>query len=357
MVASSTSSKNSLRIAAVIDNLDRVRGAELHFYNLTRKLAETHQVTIFTRSVSNYYDYPESVSKRICGRLRTIAGLREGDFDIVFVMHFKTVWVLPFISQPKVLYVLEPPRAYNEPWIIKNKPFWRTVLIRGQGIIDRFIVKRYADHIVGNSAYTLEVVYRAYGKFGHYVYPGVDETIFFRSPESVDRRHVIFVGSTDTIKQPLMAIAGLATLHPDLRPPLLIVGPYLQEVQDVADKYEVEIDWVEGASASDLRAYYQSAHCTLCTSVMEPYGLTAAESIACGTPVVAIDEGGFREIVTPCCGARVPRNMHALAEGIARCILDPPPQVTLPDSHYLSHTVDKFEGVLRGILEAKEAKA
>jgi glycosyltransferase involved in cell wall biosynthesis len=38
----------------------------------------------------------------------------------------------------------------------------------------------------------------------------------------------------------------------------------------------------------------------------EPYGLVAAESLACGTPVLGFDRGGLREFVTPRCGVLVP---------------------------------------------------
>jgi glycosyltransferase involved in cell wall biosynthesis len=37
----------------------------------------------------------------------------------------------------------------------------------------------------------------------------------------------------------------------------------------------------------------------------EPYGLVAAESLACGTPVLGFDRGGLREFVTPGCGVLV----------------------------------------------------
>jgi len=36
---------------------------------------------------------------------------------------------------------------------------------------------------------------------------------------------------------------------------------------------------------------------TLCLSRLEPFGLTALESLCTGTPVVALGEGGFRETV------------------------------------------------------------
>lgn len=50
-----------------------------------------------------------------------------------------------------------------------------------------------------------------------------------------------------------------------------------------------------------------SSAATLVTPVWdEPYGLVAAESLACGTPVLGYDRGGLPEFVPPDCGVLVP---------------------------------------------------
>lgn len=48
----------------------------------------------------------------------------------------------------------------------------------------------------------------------------------------------------------------------------------------------------------------------------EPFGLVAAEALACGTPVIALDRGAMREVVGPC-GFVVPAGS---VEGIAQAI-------------------------------------
>ncbi|MGG5258138.1 glycosyltransferase [Phycicoccus avicenniae] len=57
----------------------------------------------------------------------------------------------------------------------------------------------------------------------------------------------------------------------------------------------------------ELVELFGSSAATLVTPVWdEPYGLVAAESLACGTPVVAFDRGGLREFVTDAVGRLVP---------------------------------------------------
>ena len=76
-------------------------------------------------------------------------------------------------------------------------------------------------------------------------------------------------------------------------------------------------------SEAALIERYQMALATVCASRLEPFGLTAIESMACGTPVVAIREAGFRESVTDgVTGILVDPEAAALAAGIEGLVAD-----------------------------------
>ncbi len=62
-----------------------------------------------------------------------------------------------------------------------------------------------------------------------------------------------------------------------------------------------------------------------CSTAPEPFGLVIAEAMFAGTPVVASDAGGAREIVVPEeTGQLTPlKDEVALAEAIGRCIQEP----------------------------------
>lgn len=78
-------------------------------------------------------------------------------------------------------------------------------------------------------------------------------------------------------------------------------------------------------AATELANLYSSADIMVTASLMESFGQTAAESLACGTPVVCFDTSGLRDIVQHkkngyCAECFSP---DSLAEGIQWCLADP----------------------------------
>lgn len=79
------------------------------------------------------------------------------------------------------------------------------------------------------------------------------------------------------------------------------------------------IDYLGHASAQTLREEVAGAKAAIVTPMWdEPFGLVAAEALACGTPVVGFDRGALREVVGDCgllvkCG-----DVGALAQAIGK---------------------------------------
>lgn len=95
-------------------------------------------------------------------------------------------------------------------------------------------------------------------------------------------------------------------------------GYYENEVAPLLNNKHV--GYAGHLSQKELGPVLGNADLMLFTSTWEePYGLTLAESLACGTPVVAFEGGATREILTKASGIIVPKyDVEAMAEAIVR---------------------------------------
>jgi glycosyltransferase involved in cell wall biosynthesis len=74
-----------------------------------------------------------------------------------------------------------------------------------------------------------------------------------------------------------------------------------------------------------LRECYAHARGLVCTSMDEDFGLTAVEAMASGKPVVAVDEGGYREILTRETGILARPDPRSIAAAVSSISGDPEP--------------------------------
>ncbi len=104
--------------------------------------------------------------------------------------------------------------------------------------------------------------------------------------------------------------------------PIKLVGPvsnpdyFANYVAPLLDNKDVE--YLGHKVQKELEPLFGNASAMLFTSTWEePYGLTLAESLACGTPVVAFEGGATREILTDSTGIIVPKlDIDAMASAI-----------------------------------------
>jgi glycosyltransferase involved in cell wall biosynthesis len=85
----------------------------------------------------------------------------------------------------------------------------------------------------------------------------------------------------------------------------------------------VELEILRAVPFETVVKRYQSAAVLACAAYGEPFGLSALEAMATETPVVAVDESGYRETVRDDVdGLRTPREPAAFAAALARVIDD-----------------------------------
>lgn len=91
---------------------------------------------------------------------------------------------------------------------------------------------------------------------------------------------------------------------------------FKEHVQPLLDNHKENINYVGHISQNQINEYLCNSAVSFFTSTWEePYGLVLAESLACGTPVIAYNIGAAPEILTSKTGILVePNNIEELAK-------------------------------------------
>ncbi len=141
-------------------------------------------------------------------------------------------------------------------------------------------------------------------------YPGVDGK-FFKRPrltkpkgEALRTPYFLFVGSLNKAKDLPLALEAFALFLKQTKKPydfLLIGGDYWPDpnVDQSINRLNIRnyVKQLGVVTDKELAMYYHGATALVTTALHEGFCLPAAEAMACGTPVVALDRGAMKEIV------------------------------------------------------------
>ena len=273
------------------------------------------------------------------------AEINAGHFDIVLVNSCVNLLASPmarFLHPPKVLYLQEPHRRYYEaldesPWAApaENLNVLRLSINSLKIQHGRLLMREelnnagHYDRILANSFFSRESILRAYGLESEVCYLGVD-TDFFQPTQEPVEKYVIGLGSLSRHKGAKLAIQALALLPVPQRPKLLWIGNYTgdisaAELMDFAKNSGVELEVKIMVTDAELISSLSRATAMIYSSRLEPFGLAPLEANACGTPVVALAEGGVREtIVSGENGLLVPNARPEMVAAALRKIIEDP---------------------------------
>ena len=141
--------------------------------------------------------------------------------------------------------------------------------------------------------------YEAQGWGARYVYNGIDINKYKYSGKKGDR--LVFVGRISEFKHSDIAIQVAI----ETKIPIDIIGgsfvdnkPYLESVKTMCDNSNGIATLHLDLPMDKKIEFVRSAKANLIPSAFgEPFGLVAVEALACGTPVIAFDDGALREIM------------------------------------------------------------
>lgn len=253
-----------------------------------------------------FADFESIVLQRIKQR-KQADQIDQKKYDLVFVTHdshFQAPWILRYLKTPTLFLCQEPTRAFFEEFLgidpklpLVNRLY--ETFIRNQKKKIEIVNAQKASVTVANSIYSSESIFRAYGVTCRVVYMGVDFTEFY--PEKVAKKnYVMAIGNNEPQKNLKAAVEAVSLVKESIRPKLVIVSPRKGRrfgIEEYAKNFPVKLEIKESIPLAELRKCYSSAKLTLAVARLETFGLSVIESYACATPVIAVREGGYKEIV------------------------------------------------------------
>lgn len=237
-------------------------------------------------------------------------------------------YILRYLATPSLYYCCEPKREFYEavPRISNRWTYLATLPFRlPLKTIDQTSA-RAATRVITCSHYAQEKLENAYGVSPVINYLGVD-TSLFRPTSKKKENMVITVGEFSLLKGHDFIIRSLALISEKERPKLVIIGPGGIEksyLEDLARSVRVHITFLQNISDSDLVTFYNRAKAFVYAPLGEPFGLVLLEAAACGLPVVAVAEGGVKEILSVGhFGVSVARNEAAFSQAVQHTLSHP----------------------------------
>lgn len=313
-------------------------GAKVALFEHLRRLKDNHQLDLFTliSEESEFdlkplckrvflYPYETTLARqhgvaRVVGDLRSLSTFRAlhrqiaadidaGGYDLAYIHQSRLIhspYLLRYLHTPSYYFCQEPLRMVYEYGLRLKEDV--TVTKKVYEVINRVLRKRIdrtnarrAFKILTASRFSHEYVSLAYDVDPLVCPLGVDTQVF-KPRSGMKRNGMLFIGTPTASKGYDLIVASLKLLSKNEQPLLRSVTPR---------------DHQFTLTRGELIQEYSSCEATFCVSRLEPFGMVALESMACETPVIAVNEGGFREtVVDGKTGYLINRSPQELADKI-----------------------------------------
>ncbi len=319
--------------------------------------------------------------------------IEKSSADVVFVdkcRYFGSPTILQHLKKPTVFYSHEPLRikeyeilaessshplrdiaSSTNPYTVSN------VLQKLSTIPYRIQIKREdkksiqaARMVMTNSHFTASWLKRVYGVSSEVNYQGVDTSFFMPDSSRLKSNQILSVGRMEAVKGYDFLLNVLSGIPKETRPAWIIVADsmdpfFAEKFKREARRLGVLYDIRSRISEEELRDLYQISSSVLCASYREPFGLVPLEAMACETPVIAVNEGGYRESIRhERTGLLLERNIKVWQTKLSEVLFNPHQLLEwgrAGRNHVMNHWTwqsfgDRFEKSLMGLLRDYAAK-
>lgn len=169
--------------------------------------------------------------------------------------------------------------------------------------------------IIANSAYCASYIESVYGrKADRVVYPGVTPGDFL---PPMANEYILTVAQLWPHKRINLILQSLRLMD-DIH--LYVVGNGPEKEHLVSQAKELGIYdrtfFLSGLTNHELQIVFSRALAVVFMPIREPFGIVALEAMAASKPLVAVNEGGYVEVVDNECSFLIPPHADALAEKV-----------------------------------------
>ncbi|MEJ2598004.1 MAG: glycosyltransferase family 4 protein [Anaerolineales bacterium] len=184
-----------------------------------------------------------------------------------------------------------------------------------------------ASRVITNSKFSKQLIRQVYEVNSHIVYPGIN-THLFRPISAEEQDYVLGVGALIYGKGYRFLVSAISQIEASLRPRMFIAANTIDPAEEyvirqLAEEKGVELHIESIKDDQRLVRVYNQAKVFVYSPLQEALGMAPLEAMACGTPVVAVAEGGIREtVVEGETGWLVERDEAAFSETLASLLKD-----------------------------------
>ena len=216
---------------------------------------------------------------------------------------------------------------------------------------------RWVDSFAAISTAVADRIDRCYGVASRVIHPPVDTAFYSPKPpgDAVDAAPAgpFVLTCSRFIPYKRLDLAILAAERVGLPVVVAGQGPAEAALRALAARVRVPVTFELAASDERLRELYRTAT-AFAFPALEDFGIVAVEAQACGTPVVALAEGGTADtVVDGVTGALVDsQDVDSFAKGLERALEIESPQACVANAELFS--LARFEARVRSWVDDAE---